>query len=31
MKQFLTFVRKEFFHIFRDRRTMLLLLGMPVA
>lgn len=27
---FLVFVRKEFFHIFRDRRTMLILLGMPV-
>lgn len=31
MKQFLSFVRKEFFHIFRDRRTMLILLGMPVV
>ncbi len=31
MKQFLVFVRKEFRHIFRDRRTMLLLLGMPVV
>ncbi|MCI1647397.1 MAG: ABC transporter permease, partial [Bacteroides sp.] len=30
MKQFIEFVRKEFFHIFRDRRTMLILLGMPV-
>ncbi len=30
MKQFLTFVQKEFFHIFRDRRTMLILLVMPV-
>ncbi len=27
---FLSFVRKEFFHIFRDRRTMLILLVMPV-
>lgn len=26
-----TFVRKEFFHIFRDRRTMLILLGMPIV
>ncbi|MDR1600886.1 MAG: ABC transporter permease [Tannerella sp.] len=25
------FVRKEFFHIIRDRRTMLILLGMPVV
>lgn len=31
MKQFLSFVRKEFFHIFRDRRTMLILLGMPIV
>lgn len=30
MKQFLYFVQKEFFHIFRDRRTMLILLVMPV-
>jgi ABC-2 type transport system permease protein len=25
------FVRKEFYHIFRDRRTLLILFGMPVA
>ena len=31
MKQFISFVRKEFYHIFRDRRTMLILLGMPVV
>lgn len=30
MKQFIAFVRKEFYHIFRDRRTMLILLGMPI-
>ncbi len=30
MKQFLSFVRKEFHHIFRDPRTMMILLGMPV-
>lgn len=30
MKQFISFVRKEFYHIFRDLRTMLILLGMPV-
>lgn len=30
MKQFISFVRKEFYHIFRDKRTMLILLGMPV-
>lgn len=28
--QFLAFVKKEFLHIFRDRRTMFILLGMPV-
>jgi ABC-2 type transport system permease protein len=27
---FMAFVRKEFFHIFRDRQTMLILLGMPI-
>ncbi len=31
MKQFLTFVRKEFRHILRDPRTMLILLGIPVV
>lgn len=31
MRQFFAFIRKEFFHIFRDRRTMLILLGMPVV
>jgi len=31
MKQFLSFVRKEFSHILRDPRTMFILLGMPVA
>lgn len=25
------FIRKEFFHIFRDRKTLLLIFGMPVA
>ena len=30
MKEFWAFVKIEFFHIFRDRRTMLILLGMPV-
>lgn len=30
MKQFLSFIQKEFYHIFRDRRTMLILLGMPI-
>lgn len=31
MKQFLTFVRKEFYHVFRDSKTLLLLFGMPIA
>ncbi|KAA6300385.1 MAG: ABC-2 type transport system permease protein [Candidatus Ordinivivax streblomastigis] len=29
--QFLNFVRKEYYHIFRDVRTMLILLAMPIA
>ena len=31
MKKFFVFVRKEFFHVFRDRRTLLLLFGLPVV
>lgn len=31
MKQFIAFIRKEFYHILRDRRTMLILIGMPVV
>src|SRR3954454_12784054 len=31
MNQFLSFVKKEFHHIFRDRRTLLILLGMPLV
>lgn len=31
MKQFISFVKKEFYHIFRDRRTLFILLGMPVV
>lgn len=31
MKQFFSFIKKEFYHIFRDRRTMIILLGMPVV
>lgn len=31
MRQFLSFVKKEFYHIFRDRRTMLILLGIPIV
>ncbi|MCD7849545.1 MAG: ABC transporter permease [Parabacteroides sp.] len=30
MKQFISFIRKEFYHIFRDKRTMMILLAMPV-
>jgi len=30
MKQFLSFVKKEFLHIFRDKRTMFILLGLPI-
>lgn len=30
MKQFLSFVKKEFFHIFRDTRTMMIILGIPI-
>lgn len=31
MKYFIAFVKKEFRHIFRDRRTLLILFGMPIA
>lgn len=31
MKQFLAFVKKEFLHIWRDRRTTIILLGMPIV
>ncbi len=31
MKQFLVFVRKEFYHVFRDRRTLLIMYGLPIA
>ncbi|HRK55036.1 MAG TPA: ABC transporter permease [Cyclobacteriaceae bacterium] len=30
MKQFLYFIRKEFYHLLRDRRTLFILFGMPV-
>ena len=30
MKQFLSFAKKEFYHIFRDKRTILILLVMPI-
>lgn len=29
--QFFSFVRKEFFHVFRDPKTLLLLFGVPIA
>lgn len=31
MKQFLAFIQKEFYHIFRDGRTLLILLVMPLV
>jgi ABC-2 type transport system permease protein len=31
MKQFKSFVKKEFHHILRDKRTMFILLGMPIV
>jgi len=31
MKRFIGFVKKEFYHIFRDKRSMFILFGMPVA
>lgn len=30
MKQFITFVKKEFAHVLRDKRTLFILFGMPV-
>jgi ABC-2 type transport system permease protein len=31
MKQLLVFVKKEFYHVFRDRRTLLILFGLPIV
>lgn len=31
MKQLVGFIKKEFYHIFRDRRSLFILFGMPVA
>ena len=31
MKEFFAFVRKEFLHIFRDRKTLLVLVGLPTV
>ena len=30
MKQFITFLKKEFAHVLRDRKTLLILFGMPI-
>ncbi|HZV68733.1 MAG TPA: ABC transporter permease [Saprospiraceae bacterium] len=30
MKQFLAFIKKEFYHVFRDRKTLLMLFGLPI-
>ena len=31
MTQFTTFIKKEFYHVLRDRKTLLILFGMPVV
>ena len=31
MKQFLIFVKKEFYHIFRDRKSLLIIFALPIA
>jgi ABC-2 type transport system permease protein len=31
MKQLVAFIRKEFYHVFRDKRTLLILFGLPVV
>ncbi len=31
MKQFISFVRKEFYHVFRDSKTLLMLFGLPIV
>ncbi|HVW61380.1 MAG TPA: ABC transporter permease, partial [Puia sp.] len=31
MRQLLTFIRKEFLHVMRDRKTLLMLFGLPIA
>ena len=31
MKQLIVFIRKEFLHVFRDKKTLLMLFGLPIA
>src|SRR5881628_2085395 len=31
MKQLIAFIQKEFYHVFRDKRTLLILFGLPVV
>ena len=31
MKRFIGFIKKEFYHVFRDRKTLLMLFGLPIA
>ncbi|MEJ5993351.1 ABC transporter permease [Pedobacter sp. Du54] len=31
MKQFFSFIRKEFYHVLRDKKTLLILFGMPIV
>ena len=31
MKQLFAFIRKEFYHVFRDKKTLLMLFGVPIA
>jgi ABC-2 type transport system permease protein len=31
MRQLITFIRKEFLHVFRDRKSLLMLFGLPIA
>ena len=31
MKQFVIFVKKEFYHIFRDRKSLLIIIMMPIV
>src|SRR5215813_2556509 len=31
MRQLFTFIRKEFLHVFRDRKTLMMLFGLPIV